>query len=105
MIRCIVIDDEPLALKQLISYAEQTPELELVASCESAREALEVLRNEHIDANRTFRVTFNLSALSRKGLTLQRKAIHSEDIFRIFAPSFQMSMDIAAKLLLATSTI
>lgn len=50
MIRCIVIDDEPLALKQLISYAEQTPELELVASCESAREALEVLRNEHIDA-------------------------------------------------------
>ena len=50
MIRCIVIDDEPLALKQLISYAEQTPELELVASCQSAREALEVLRNEHIDA-------------------------------------------------------
>lgn len=50
MLRCIVIDDEPLALKQLISYAEQTPELELVASCQSAREALEVLRNEHIDA-------------------------------------------------------
>ena len=50
MIRCIVIDDEPLALKQLISYAKQTPELELVASCQSAREALEVLRREHIDA-------------------------------------------------------
>ena len=50
MIRCIVIDDEPLALKQLISYTEQTPELELVASCQSAREALEVMRNEHVDA-------------------------------------------------------
>ena len=50
MLRCIVIDDEPLALKQLISYAEQTPELELVASCQSAREALEVLRDTHVDA-------------------------------------------------------
>ena len=49
MLRCIVIDDEPLALKQLISYAKQTPELELVASCQSAREALEVLRNEHLN--------------------------------------------------------
>jgi len=50
MIKCIVIDDEPLALKQVAKYAAQCPELELVASCQSAKEALEVLNNEHIDA-------------------------------------------------------
>ena len=50
MIRCIVIDDEPLALKQLTKYASQMPELELVASCRSAKEAQEVLNNEQIDA-------------------------------------------------------
>lgn len=50
MIKCILIDDEPLALQQLMSYAEQTPEIETVAACQSAKEALEVLNNERVDA-------------------------------------------------------
>ena len=50
MIRCLAIDDEPLALKQLVSYIMQTPVLELVAACQSAVEAKEILHNEQIDA-------------------------------------------------------
>ena len=50
MIRIIAIDDEPLALKQLVSYIMQTPFLELVAACQSAVEAKEILHNEQIDA-------------------------------------------------------
>lgn len=50
MIRCLAIDDEPLALKQLVSYIMQTPFLELVAACQSAVEAKEILHNEQIDA-------------------------------------------------------
>lgn len=50
MIRCIVIDDEPLALKQIASYASKNPNLELVASCQSAKEALDVINRESIDA-------------------------------------------------------
>lgn len=49
MIRCIVIDDEPLALKQIESYIQKTPFLENVATLESALFASEVLKNEHID--------------------------------------------------------
>lgn len=48
-IRAIAIDDEPLALRQIASYVEKTPFLELVASCHSALEAAEVLASEPID--------------------------------------------------------
>jgi len=50
MIRCIIIDDEPLALQQMEGYIKKTPYLELVAACQSAIEAKEILENEKIDA-------------------------------------------------------
>ena len=50
-IRCLAIDDEPLALQQLAAYIERTPFLQLVASCHSALEAVEAMaQNETIDA-------------------------------------------------------
>lgn len=48
-IKCIAIDDEPLALKQISAYIEKTPFLELVASCKSAFEAMSTLSNHEID--------------------------------------------------------
>ena len=48
-IKCITIDDEPLALKQISGFVEKTPFLELVASCKSAFEAMEVLSQKDID--------------------------------------------------------
>lgn len=48
--KCIVIDDEPLALKQLADYVIKTPSLELIAKCNNALEALEVFSMSHIDA-------------------------------------------------------
>lgn len=47
--KCIAIDDEPLALKQLELYAKSVPFIDLVKGCRSAKEALEVLTEEHID--------------------------------------------------------
>jgi len=49
MINCIAIDDEPLALKQMSSYIEKTPFLNLVKLCESAIEAISVVQNNTID--------------------------------------------------------
>ena len=49
MIRCIAIDDEPLALKKISSYIEKTPFLEEVASCESALQAIEILNKTDVD--------------------------------------------------------
>ncbi len=48
-IKCLTIDDEPLALKQLESYINNTPFLETVALCQSAFEAMEYLSNNEID--------------------------------------------------------
>ena len=49
MIRCIAIDDEPLALHKMGGYIDKTPFLEKVAVFESALEAIEIVQNEHID--------------------------------------------------------
>lgn len=49
MIRCIAIDDEPLALKQLESYIHKAGFFELAAGCNSAAEAAKVLATEQVD--------------------------------------------------------
>lgn len=49
MIRCIAIDDEPLALKQLESYISKVGFLELEAACNSAIDASKVLASQPAD--------------------------------------------------------
>ena len=49
MIKAIIVDDEPLALDVLESYIAQLPELELVARCENALEAREVLKEHNVN--------------------------------------------------------
>lgn len=49
MIRCIAIDDEPLALRQVKNYIERVDKLELVALCSNAIEAQELLKTEQVD--------------------------------------------------------
>ena len=50
MIRCIAIDDEPLALQQLVAYISKVPFLELAAQCQSALEARQFLASDNVDA-------------------------------------------------------
>ena len=50
MIRCLAIDDEPLALGQLVAYINKVPFLELAAQCQSALEARNFLENDTVDA-------------------------------------------------------
>ncbi|MBC5991372.1 LytR/AlgR family response regulator transcription factor [Pontibacter cellulosilyticus] len=48
-IRCIAVDDEPLALDIIESYISKLPFLELVKTCSSATEAMQVLQEEQVD--------------------------------------------------------
>lgn len=48
-IRCLAIDDEPLALKQIGGYIKKTPFLELLALCRNAFEAMEYLKSGRIN--------------------------------------------------------
>lgn len=48
-IRCLIVDDEPLARKLLISYVETCQDLVLAAECTTAMEARSKLKEEKID--------------------------------------------------------
>ncbi|HEX5171449.1 MAG TPA: LytTR family DNA-binding domain-containing protein [Cyclobacteriaceae bacterium] len=47
--KCIIVDDEPPAIKVLENYINAVPQLEIVRSCKNAFEALNVLNNQRID--------------------------------------------------------
>jgi DNA-binding LytR/AlgR family response regulator len=48
-IRCLAVDDEPLALDIIESYVSKLPFLKLVKTCSSATEAMQVLQEEQVD--------------------------------------------------------
>src|SRR5919112_5581268 len=48
-LRCLLIDDEPPALKVLESHISQIKGLEIVAQCKNALEALDVLSRKTVD--------------------------------------------------------
>ena len=50
MIKCIIVDDEPLAVAQLEKYVERVPFLVNVGSCSSAAEAMDILSAGNVDA-------------------------------------------------------
>ena len=49
VIRCLIIDDEELAIKVIESYVQKVDSLELVASCQNAYDAFNVLNKEKVD--------------------------------------------------------
>ncbi|WP_018479754.1 LytR/AlgR family response regulator transcription factor [Pontibacter roseus] len=48
-LRCLIVDDEPLALDVLETFIERLDNLELVCRCSNAVEAYTCLQTEHID--------------------------------------------------------
>ena len=49
MAKVIIVDDEPLALDVMETYIEKLPSLELVARCENAIQAFDILSKEEVD--------------------------------------------------------
>jgi len=48
-IKCLIVDDEPLAVRLISSYIQQVPELEVAAACNNAIDAFAILREQKID--------------------------------------------------------
>ena len=48
-IRCLLVDDEPLALDLLEGYVKKTPSLAFAGRCSSAFQAMEMLDNTEVD--------------------------------------------------------
>jgi two-component system LytT family response regulator len=72
MVKCIAIDDEPLALRQIKSYIERTEQLELVAICRSAREAQTIIESERIDL-----IFVDINMPDMNGLDFVRSLTHN----------------------------
>ena len=49
MIRCLAVDDEPLALELLEDNISKVPFLQLVAACDSVTDAMKVMQKEQVD--------------------------------------------------------
>jgi two-component system LytT family response regulator len=49
MMRCIAIDDEPLALELLTDNISKVPFLQLVAACDNALEAMAIMEQQPVD--------------------------------------------------------
>ncbi len=47
--KCLIVDDEPLAQQVMEEFAGRVPFLEVAGKCSSATEAIEVLRTKTID--------------------------------------------------------
>lgn len=50
MIKCLIIDDEPIALEKLSNYVDRVPYLELQGRCSSAHEASAFMEDNKVDA-------------------------------------------------------
>lgn len=70
-IRCLAIDDEPLALLQLQNMIELTPYLTLAAACKDAFEAIRMLNQVQVDA-----IFVDISMPDLNGLDFVRSLTH-----------------------------
>ncbi|MFK7775619.1 MAG: LytR/AlgR family response regulator transcription factor [Saprospiraceae bacterium] len=73
-LRCLIIDDEPLAHKVILEYTKDVSFLEIVGQCYLATEALSLLNNQEVDL-----LFLDINMPKLKGLdflkTLQKKPI------------------------------
>jgi DNA-binding LytR/AlgR family response regulator len=74
-ITCIVVDDEPLARDVLVKYISDCPILQLKASCKSAFEAIEIIRNSSIDI-----VFLDINMPKLSGLSMVKSMDHPPQI-------------------------
>lgn len=80
-LRCLAIDDEPYALKQIAGYIEKTAFLELEGECRNAFEALEVMEKKSIDL---LFLDINMPELS--GMEMMKGLV--DDVMVIFTTAY-----------------
>ena len=85
MIKCIAIDDEPLALKKLVTYIKKIPYLELVAECRSAIEAQQVIDQQQVDA---IFLDINMPGLNGLDFAKSLEQNHSRGPIMVFTTAY-----------------
>ncbi|GAB5520385.1 MAG: LytTR family DNA-binding domain-containing protein [Rhodothermales bacterium] len=47
--KCLIIDDEPIAIQVLQTHLARIPDVEVVATCQQALKAFDILQSQHVD--------------------------------------------------------
>jgi DNA-binding LytR/AlgR family response regulator len=81
-IKCIIIDDEPLARELLTSYINKVPYLHLTGSYENAIEAFGILKQSVVDL-----IFLDIEMPGMTGLELLRSLIHKPSVIVVSAYS------------------
>lgn len=81
-IKCIVVDDEPVARDIIESYLEKVQNIELVQSCKNVVQAFEVLNTQHIDL-----IFLDINMPEISGLTLAKSLQNNTKI--IFTTAYR----------------
>ena len=85
MIKCIAIDDEPLALKKLVTYIKKIPYFELVGQCRSAVEAQKVVEQQGVDV---IFLDINMPDLSGLDFAKSLNQDHSKGPVMVFTTAY-----------------
>jgi DNA-binding LytR/AlgR family response regulator len=81
-IRCLIVDDEPLAIDVLRNYINRLDILMLVDSCRSAQEAFNILQQEKVDV-----VFLDIQMPKMTGIRLVEHLVHPPQI--IFTTAYR----------------
>ncbi|MDF9799299.1 two-component system LytT family response regulator [Catalinimonas alkaloidigena] len=81
-IKCLIVDDEYLALDLLEGYIKKTPFLQLVGRCPSAIDALAIMEDQTIDL-----LFLDIQMSELNGIELSRTLIHGPKV--IFTTAFE----------------
>ena len=87
MIRCIAIDDEPLALKKLVAYISKVPYLELVGQFRSARQAQQFITSEEQAVEAIF-LDINMPDLNGMDFAKSLQHDHSKGPIMVFTTAY-----------------
>jgi two-component system, LytTR family, response regulator len=74
-VTCMIIEDEPLAVKVLTDYIDHVPFLELLATFKDAIQATEYLRSHHVDL-----IFLDIHLPKLKGMAFLKTLMHPPDV-------------------------
>ena len=101
MIRCLIVDDEPLAISVLENYLPKLPQLEHVGSTTNPIEALELVKTKSIDL-----VFLDIQMDEMNGIELAKLfPSHTKVIFcTAFSNGFTTSSSIVSSISVSSSS-
>ncbi len=74
-IKCIIVDDEPIAIKVIKSHLQNFQNIEIVAECKNAIQAFEIIKQQPVDL-----MFLDIQMPGITGIEFLKKVTHSPKV-------------------------